>query len=149
MRKPIRQVISKLANEVAEGPTVFTREATRTADSAHNVFRQVLGHQSAEEFWVLLLNGKHCPLGLAQVSVGTLTTSLVHPREVFGPAVRIGAAALIVAHNHPSGDPEPSAEDLAVTTRLIEVGKLLGIPVLDHLILGADDFVSLREQLPF
>ena len=149
MRRPIRQVISKLADEVAEGPTVFDREATRTADSAHKVFRQVLGHQSAEEFWVLLLNGKHCPLGLAQVSVGTLTTSLVHPREVFGPAVRIGAAALIVAHNHPSGDPEPSAEDLAVTTRLIEVGKLLGIPVLDHLILGADDFVSLREQLPF
>jgi DNA repair protein RadC len=81
--------------------------------------------------------------------VGTLTTSLVHPREVFRSAVREAAAALIAVHNHPSGDPEPSAEDLEVTRRLIEAGRLLGIPLLDHVVVGDGAWVSLRERMPF
>ena len=70
------------------------------------------------------------------MSEGTLSTSLVHPREVFGPALRGGAAAVIVAHNHPSGDPRPSAEDVSVTRRLQETGRLVGIPLLDHVVIG-------------
>jgi DNA repair protein RadC len=73
----------------------------------------------------------------------------VHPREVFGPAVREGAAALIVVHNHPSGDPEPSAEDLSVTRRLIEAGELLGVPLLDHVVVGDVGYVSIRERMRF
>jgi DNA repair protein RadC len=102
-----------------------------------------------ETFHVLLLDGKHRLMRSVRVSEGTLTSSLVHPREVFGPAVREAAAAVIVAHNHPSGDPEPSGEDLAVTRRLIEAGRLLGVPVLDHVVIGDGAFVSLRERISF
>lgn len=102
-----------------------------------------------ETFWSLLLDGKQRLRRLVPVSSGTLTASLVHPREVFRGAIRAAAAALIVAHNHPSGDPEPSAEDLAVTERLRAAGELIGIPLQDHVILGAGTFVSLRERLRF
>jgi DNA repair protein RadC len=102
-----------------------------------------------ETFWSLLLDGKHRLRRVVQVSVGTLTASLVHPREVFRCAVREAAAALIVAHNHPSGDPEPSAEDLQVTERLRAAGEILGIPLQDHVILGDACFVSMRERLRF
>lgn len=100
-----------------------------------------------ETFWSLLLDGKQRLRRTVVVTTGTLTASLVHPREVFRAAVRESAAALIVAHNHPSGDPEPSAEDLAVTERLRQAGELLGIPLQDHVVLGDEGFVSLRERL--
>jgi len=102
-----------------------------------------------ETFHVLLLDGKHRLRRRERISEGTLNSSLVHPREVFGPAIREGAAALIVAHNHPSGDPEPSAEDLAVTRRLIEAGRLLGVPLLDHVVIGAQSYVSIRDRIRF
>jgi len=99
-----------------------------------------------ERFCVLLLDGKHRLLRELLVSEGTLNSSLVHPRDVFGPAVREGAGALIVVHNHPSGDPEPSAEDLAITQRLREAGELLGIPLVDHVVVADGGWVSLRER---
>lgn len=99
-----------------------------------------------EHFLSLLLDGRHRLQRVEPVSAGTLTSSLVHPREVFGAAVRESAAAVIVVHNHPSGDPTPSAEDREVTRRLIECGRLLGVPLLDHLIVGDPGWVSLREQ---
>lgn len=102
-----------------------------------------------ETFWSLLLDGKQRLRRTVVVTTGTLTASLVHPREVFRAAVRESAAALIVAHNHPSGDPEPSAEDLAVTERLRQAGEVLGIPLQDHVVIGAEEFVSLRERLRF
>lgn len=102
-----------------------------------------------ERFFVLLLDGKHALRRIELVSLGTLTSSLVHPREVFRPAVRSAAAALVCAHNHPSGDPEPSTEDLEVTRRLLDAGKLLGIPLLDHVVLGEGRYVSLRERMGF
>jgi DNA repair protein RadC len=80
------------------------------------------------------------------VSEGTLNSSLVHPRDVFAPALREGAGALIVVHNHPSGDPEPSIEDLAITRRLHEAGELLGLPLVDHVIVADGSWVSLRER---
>ncbi len=98
---------------------------------------------------MLLLDGKHRLRRREQVSQGTLTSSLVHPREVFGPAIREGAAALIVVHNHPSGDPEPSAEDLAVTRRLVEVGRILGVPLLDHVVIADAGYVSIRDRINF
>jgi DNA repair protein RadC len=100
-----------------------------------------------ETFYALLLDGKHHLKRREVVSVGSLTSSLVHPREVFRTAVAGGAAALVCAHNHPSGDPEPSAEDLEVTRRLVQAGRLLGIALLDHVIVGDGRYVSLRERL--
>jgi DNA repair protein RadC len=89
-----------------------------------------------EHFWVVLTNTRHHYLMHSEVSVGSQTASLVHPREVFGPAVREGVHSIVLAHNHPSGDPAPSAEDRSLTTRLKDCGTLLGIELLDHVIVG-------------
>lgn len=99
-----------------------------------------------ERFAVILLDGRHRVIRDAVISQGTLTASLVHPREVFRPALREGAAALVLAHNHPSGDPTPSGEDREVTQRLVKAGELLGIPVLDHVIVAEHGYRSLRED---
>lgn len=105
-----------------------------------------------ECFCVILLDGKSRMMGGPRVvTLGLLNSSLVHPRETFREAVRDGALSVIVAHNHPSGDPTPSKEDIDVTRRLVDAGKILGIPLVDHLILGrkepgADGFISLREK---
>jgi DNA repair protein RadC len=101
-----------------------------------------------EHFGVLLLDIKHRIIGSLEISVGMLTGSLVHPREVFGPALAHKAAALILFHNHPSGDPEPSLEDLTLTRRLAAGGQLLGIEVLDHIVVGdgTERWVSLRDR---
>ena len=108
----------------------------RGAEQAAELLREYLGAVDREYFLVLLLDRKNAPIGLNTVSIGSLTASLVHPREVFKPAIVANAAALICCHNHPSGDPTPSREDRALTTRLVEAGKLLSIPVVDHIILG-------------
>lgn len=98
-----------------------------------------------EHFYLVQLNTKHYVLGVDLISIGTLNGSMVHPREVFRAAVRRGAAALILVHNHPSGDPTPSPEDVQVTRRLVEAGRIMGIDVLDHVIIGNQRYVSLRE----
>ena len=101
-----------------------------------------------EEFWTVYLNGKNEPLGSRMVSRGTLTTSLVHPREVFSPALWLRADGVVFLHNHPSGDPTPSLEDVSITERLVQAGDLLGIRVLDHVIVPArpDGYVSFHER---
>ncbi len=97
---------------------------------------------------MLLLDGRHRLIAAEEVSVGTLTASLVHPREVFRDAIRNAAAAIVLVHNHPSGDPGPSAEDRAVTRRLRSAGELLGIRVLDHVIVADRGYFSFREADP-
>ena len=98
-----------------------------------------------ESFFVLLLDGRHRLIGEQEVSRGTLTASLVHPREVFREAIRSAAGAIVLVHNHPSGDPAPSGEDRFVTKRLAEAGRLLGIEVLDHVIVSGRGHFSFRE----
>jgi DNA repair protein RadC len=105
-----------------------------------------LGGLDRERFEVLLLDTKHRVLGVEMVSLGGLDSAPVHPREVFKPAIRRGAAAVIVGHNHPSGDPAPSPDDVEMTRRLVGSGELLGIPVLDHIIVGERRFCSLRAE---
>lgn len=102
-----------------------------------------------EIFLVLLLDAKNKLLREVQVSEGTLTASLVHPREVFGPVVRESAASILLVHNHPSGDPTPSPEDIALTRKLVEAGEMMGVRVLDHVIVGHQAFVSLAEEGAF
>ncbi len=110
------------------------------------LFSERMRYLRKEEFQVLLLNQKNEILLTEQVSVGDLSSAITHPREIFSGAVRRSAAAVILAHNHPSGDPAPSENDLRVTARLVEAGKLLGIEVLDHIIIGDGSFTSLRER---
>ena len=95
---------------------------------------------------MILLDGKHRVLREELVSQGTLTTSPVHPREVFGVAIRHHAAAVVLVHNHPSGDPTPSADDLEITRRLADVGDLVGIRIVDHVIVGDGCFASLADR---
>lgn len=102
--------------------------------------------EQREHFAVMLLNTKNRILGLTDVSIGSLSASIVHPREVFRAAIAYAAASMILMHNHPSGDPSPSREDIAVTNRLAKAGKIMDIPVLDHIILGQDQFLSLKER---
>lgn len=125
------------------------RASMRTAARVHAALAADLRGLRRERFIALLLDGKHRLKRAVVVSEGTLTTSLVHPREVFRSAVSEAAAALVVAHNHPSGDPEPSPEDFEVTRRLIAAGALLGIPLLDHLVVGDHSYVSLRDRMDF
>lgn len=99
-----------------------------------------------EHFVVIMQDARGCMIHQETIAVGTLTETLVHPREVFYPAIRNKAASILLAHNHPSGDPEPSTEDVEITEKLCEAGLLMDIPVMDHLIVGADRFVSLRQR---
>ncbi len=99
-----------------------------------------------EHFVVLLLNARHEIQCREVVSIGSLNASIVHPREVFLPAIQQSAASIVLVHNHPSGDPEPSEEDLSITRRLVQVGELVGIEVLDHVIVAARGLVSLKSR---
>jgi len=105
-----------------------------------------LKKEDKEHFLVLLLNARHEVLRKETVSVGSLNASVVHPREVFKPALLHSAASIVLVHNNPSGDPEPSDEDLQITDRLTKAGDLLGIAVLDHVIVGSRGLVSLRAR---
>lgn len=129
-----------------DGCQVRRGEPIRSAADVHLRVRPRLALQTREVFLVLCLDARHRVLALEQVAQGSATGVEVHPREVFSPLVREGAAAAIVAHNHPSGDPEPSDDDRALTRRLARSGELLGIPLLDHLVLGAGAYVSLAER---
>ena len=130
------------------GVKLAERPQVSVPAEAAPLFAQYIGDADREVFVVAMLTVRHRLIGLHTVSVGCLTSSLVHPREVFKPAILAGCcAALLMAHNHPSGDPEPSAEDIALTRRLTSAGQLLGIEILDHLVIGeAGRFVSLRER---
>jgi DNA repair protein RadC len=135
----------KMAAEIRnEAPLVDTPEAVA------NVLREEVRLRNVETFQVLMVNTRRRLITTVKIADGTLDTILVHPREVFKPAISANAAAIVLAHNHPSGDPSPSEADVKVTRDLIRAGQLLKIEVLDHVILGQvrdgqRDFVSLRE----
>lgn len=105
-----------------------------------------LRKEQREHFLVLLLNARHEVIGKETVSIGSLNASIVHPREVFRSAIVNSAASIIACHNHPSGDAEPSEEDIAITKRLVQVGELIGIAVLDHVIVASRGVVSFRSR---
>jgi DNA repair protein RadC len=108
-----------------------------------------LRYAAKEQFVVILLNNKNKVIGTEVVSEGSLSSSIVHPREVYAPAILHHAAAIMVAHNHPSGDPKPSIEDEKVTRLLLRSGKVLGIPMIDHVIIGDGNYYSFLENEAF
>ena len=151
IKAQVVQAALELAHRLAE-EAAPARARIRTPEDAARLLRSRSGQRETEAFWVLLLDTKNQlqrpPL---EISTGLLNASLAHPREVFKEAIRSLSAAIVLAHNHPSGDPTPSAEDLRITRQLVEAGRIVDIPVLDHVILGRrgeereKDFVSLRE----
>jgi DNA repair protein RadC len=132
--KPYRVPVYRVTL-VRESRLPHTQPQLRSSRDAAVLFRQYLGEVDREHFLVVMLDQKHKVIGINTVSMGSLTASVVHPREVMKPAILSNAAALLCCHNHPSGTPHPSQEDRALTKRLVDAGRLLGINVLDHIIL--------------
>jgi DNA repair protein RadC len=132
---------ARLASETRPSAPVLRSPA----DGARHLLARYAG-RPVETFGILALDVRHRLKREVVISVGCLTSSLVHPREVFQEAIASRAAAIVLFHNHPSGDPEPSAEDVALTRRLAAAGTLMGVEVLDHLVLGAGRWVSLKER---
>jgi DNA repair protein RadC len=149
---PVKAVEIKAAIELGKRLHALspeTRPAIRTPADVASLVMSELRHETREHLKAILLDTKNQVLRIVTVSVGSLNESIVHPRELFHEAIRHSAAAVIVVHNHPSGDPAPSAEDIAVTRRLREAGQILGIELLDHVVLGDGRWVSLKEQGAF
>ena len=122
---------------------------TRTISSpkdAYEMIKEQLEGLDREQFIIACLNTKNEPTNISVVSVGSLNKAIVHPREVFKTAILSNAASIMAFHNHPSGDTTPSDQDIQLTHRLVEVGELLGIKLLDHLIIGDSSFTSLKEK---
>lgn len=120
--------------------------AINTPYDVKNLLMEEMRFLEKEHFKVILLNIKNHVISVEDISIGSLNSSIVHPREVFKPAIKRSSASIILAHNHPSGDPTPSREDIDITRRLCEAGKILGIEVIDHVIIGNGSFVSLKEK---
>lgn len=121
------------------------RRVESPADAV-DLLAPLLAERTQEAVVVLSLGARHQPLQLRTVALGAINAASVHPREVFRGAVRVGAAALVLAHNHPSGDPEPSEDDIRLTRRMARCGQTLGIEVLDHVVVAGKRWVSLRER---
>ena len=122
------------------------RTVIRTPDDVAALLMPRFRYETKESFIAVLLSTKNHVLKTPVISVGSLNASIVHPRELFREAINASAASIILAHNHPSGDPTPSPEDVSLTRKLVEAGKLLDIPVLDHVVLGDGKYISLKEQ---
>jgi DNA repair protein RadC len=149
----------KTMEQKEENPKHYVREVTakyigpRRASmkicdprEAAQFVRSILRDEAREHFIALYLNGAHAIISFSIVSIGTATSAPAHPREVFQPAILIGACALIVAHNHPSGELTPSAQDQQVTRRLKEASQILSIKLLDHLIVAGDSYYSFQQE---
>ncbi len=132
--------------DAARGPQMIKINGAKDAITfCQKHFATLIREAVQEEFHIVTLSSKNSVIDTHRITIGTLDASLVHPREVFRPAIKDSCSSVILAHNHPSNDPTPSREDLAVTKRLEESGKLLGIDVLDHIVMGRDGCVSIRE----
>ena len=128
--------------------TYFTdnRVIVKSPEDVSRLVMEEMRHLNKEVFKVILLNTKNHVIKQINVSIGSLNASIVHPREVFGEVVKAGCSSIVLVHNHPSGDPEPSTEDIETTGRLVKAGDILGIRVLDHIIVGDGRYVSIKER---
>ncbi len=124
----------------------FQQQQFRCSEDVANFYMPRFADKKREQFQVLMLDRKNRFMRDVMISQGSLDASVVHPREVFNTAIRDSAAAIICIHNHPSGDPQPSPEDRALTRRLLDAGETIGIPVLDHIIVGRNCYVSFKDE---
>jgi DNA repair protein RadC len=147
---PVAQKVYKIPRYritmVKEGDVSVERKQIRSPQDVFNMVQGFLADADREYFLVLTLTTKNCITGVNVVSIGSLNSSLVHPREVFKAAILSNAAALVLVHNHPSGFPEPSNDDLEITRRLVEASKVIGIEIIDHVVIGDGCWVSLKEK---
>lgn len=131
---------------VRQGELVFSQMKINSASACVDVFRKYLGEKDREHFVLICLNTKNTPTHIQTVHIGDISSAIINPREVFKVAILTNARSIIVAHNHPSGNCDPSPEDKQLTDRLVQSGKLLDIPLLDHLIVTEHDHYSFKER---
>ncbi|WP_240376104.1 JAB domain-containing protein [Bacillus piscicola] len=145
-RQPSKRVNIVSLKLVKESSLLYQDRCIRSPEDGHSLLQEYLGEVDREHFVVIALDTKNQPTSINTCHIGSLNASIVHPREVMKPAILSNAASVILGHNHPSGHPEPSQEDIQVTNRITEAGRILGIDVLDHIIIGDNRFVSLKEK---
>ena len=146
---PARAAQIKAALAIAKRFSTISLKPSQQFKCSRDIFdhfHEQLRGRKQEVFLIVLLDNKNRIIKELPISSGSLTSSIVHPREVFSPAIKESAASVIFVHNHPSGDPEPSKEDIQMTQRLLEVGNIVGIKVLDHIIIGNENFASLKDK---
>lgn len=144
--QPAKRVNIVSVKLVKESSMLYKQRRVRSPQDSYELFRDYLGDVDREHFVVACLDTKNQPTNISTVHIGSLNASIVHPREVLKTAILSNAASIICCHPHPSGDPTPSPEDIDVTERLAEVGKIVGIELLDHIIIGDGKFISLKEK---
>lgn len=131
---------------IKEGSLLYKNRTVHCPQNGFDLMTQFLGNVDREHFIVMCLDSKNHPTALNVCHVGSLNSSLVHPREVFKPAILSNAASIMVGHNHPSGNSEPSEADFIMTKKLVAAGEILGIEVLDHIVMGDKEFTSLKQE---
>ncbi|AOZ92281.1 RadC family protein [Paenibacillus crassostreae] len=141
-----RQILAALKLAQALAATSPPICKIRSPEDVYNLIEPEFRYLQKEHFVVILLNSKNAVIATELISIGSLNACLVHPREVFRPAIKRSSASIICCHNHPSGSPDPSPEDISITKRLSDAGTLIGIDVLDHIVIGHKQYVSLKER---
>lgn len=131
---------------VKESSVLYKNRKIGSPTDAAELIKDFIENSDREQLILCCLDTKNQPTAIHTVSIGSLNSSIVHPREVFKAAILSNSASIIVFHNHPSGDPYPSSEDISITTRLKECGKIIGIELIDHIIIGTNNFVSIKEK---
>lgn len=140
------KALMELSKRISTSFSMANRMIIKSPEDVCRLLMEDMRHIKKEVFKIILLNTKNHVIKHLNISVGSLNASIVHPREVFSEAVKAGCSGILLVHNHPSGDPEPSGEDLDTTRRLVDAGSILGIKVLDHVIIGDGRYVSLKEK---
>lgn len=140
------KALSELSKRMASVSSMDRRFVVKSPEDVVKLLMEEMRYLKKEVFKLVMLNTKNHVIKRANISVGSLSASIVHPREVFSEAIKTGCSGVIFVHNHPSGDPEPSSEDIETTNRLVSAGNILGIKVLDHIIIGDGRFISLKEK---
>ncbi len=140
------KAVMEISKRVSSAFIMNNRVAIKSPEDVSRLLMEELRYLKKEVFKIILLNTKNYIIKSVNVSMGSLNSSIVHPREVFSEAVKAGCSGLLLAHNHPSGDPEPSREDIETTQRLVNAGDILGIKVLDHVIIGDGRYISFKEK---
>ncbi len=140
------KAVMELSKRVSASLINNNRVTIKSPVEVSTLLMEEMRHLKKEVFKIILLNTKNHIIKYLNVSVGSLNSSIVHPREVFSEAVKAGCSGVLLVHNHPSGDPEPSREDIETTQRLVNAGNILGIKVLDHVVIGDGKYISFKEQ---
>ncbi|MBU3097674.1 JAB domain-containing protein [Clostridium sp. DSM 17811] len=144
---PAKRVSIVSIKMVCESSILYAGRRINSPSEGAELARGFLENCDREELILICLNNKNEPISVSTISIGSLNASIVHPREVFKVAILSNSASVILAHNHPSGDTTPSSEDVSITKRLVEAGKIIGIPIIDHIVIGKEfSYCSLKEK---